>query len=337
MKNCRRILSGVLVLLSFFVWTNPALCADAAAPTHKHLRILTGPVGGQWHTMGEPLASALSQIIPVSSRSGGGLTNIQAIDKKNADIAFTLACFLGAGQSGEAEYKSLKTDNVALLASVYPQVLYFLIRKDFAVKHNITSVGSLLDKKMPLRFATLKPGTASEFIVSMLLKYGYGTDYDKLRLQGWNIAFNNYSEMADDFTEGNLDCFAYTAGTTVPLIHAMENVTEVAILSVEQKTLKTLHDKFRTGTHTIQPGDYKGITTPVMTLGDYTTLIISKSLPDSLAYQIAESLWGNRGMVSKLVKDFDALSPKTAMPEGLETHPGAAKFWNELLQGKNKK
>jgi len=309
----------------------PAFAANPAAGTAAHLRLLTGPSGGQWFTAGERLSTILTrEVAPTSSRLGGGVANIGAVDKRLGDLAFTLTCFLGAAESGEQEYQSMAAENVALLANIYPQVLYFLLRKDVAQKHNITDVASLLKQRLPLRFASLKPGTASEFVVSMLLKYGYNTSFAGLRDQGWTIEFGNYAETADYFVEGKLDCFAYTAGTEVPLILAMEKHTEVLVLPVEQSVLDLLTKKFKTSTYTIAPGLYKSVTTPVATLGDSTCMIVRKDLSDELVFAIAKALWNNKASLVDAVKDFQNFSPKNAMPPGFTPHPGAKKFWDSV-------
>ena len=302
-----------------------------------HLRFLTGPNGGQWFFMGDPIAEVLStHVLPTSSRVGGGVANIESVNQKSGDLGFTLNCFLGAAHSGEEEYQSIKLDNTTVLANIYPQVLYFLLRKDFAEQHGIDSVETLLDKKMPLRFASLKPGTASEFILNLILKHGYGTSFEGLEAQGWSIAFNNYAETADNFVAGDLDCFAYTAGTNVPLIHTIEEHIEVVILPLDSRVLDKLAEKFKTGTYVIPAGDYKSARSPITTLGDYTSIIVRKDFPDDLVYEITKTLWGNKGDVEKVIADFGGLDPQTAIPEGIEVHPGALRFWQEMLSSAKK-
>lgn len=321
-----------LGLLTVFLLSGAAHAAEAhARPTH--LRMLTGPNGGQWFMMGDPIAEVLTKnVLPTNSRMGGGLANIKSIGARQGDLGFTLACFMGAGESGEAEYQSIATENTILLSNIYPQVLYFLVRKDFADEHGITSVETLLQKKMPLRFASLKPGTASEFILNMLFKHGYDTSFDKLREQGWRISFNNYAETADNFVAGDLDCFAYTAGTIVPLIKTMEEHTDVLILPIEQKVLDLLAQKFKTGTHIIQPGKYKSITRPVTTLGDYTSIVVRKDMPDDIVHSITKALWENRDYIAGVISDFGQFAPQTAIAGDIPFHPGAVAFWKQRKQ-----
>lgn len=331
MQIIKLCLAAILVLTPQFSSAEPS---KEGWPTH--LRVLTGPNGGQWFNMGEPIANTLSrEVLSTTSRIGGGVDNLEAVHSKLGDIGFTLGCFLGASKSGEEEYKKFAFENVAVLTNVYPQVLYFLVRKDFAAKHGIVDVETLLQKKMPLRFASLRPGTASEFILTLLLKYGYNTNFNKLAAQGWEITFNNYAETTDNFVDGQIDCFAYTAGTVVPLIKTMEQHTEVLILSVNKKVLDLLQEKFKTRTYVIQPGVYESVTSPLATLGDYTTLVVRKDLPDDLVYKISQALWSNRDYIARVVEDFGQLSPQTALPEGLYIHPGAKKFWEE--SGANEK
>jgi TRAP transporter TAXI family solute receptor len=299
--------------------------------------MLTGPNGGQWFMMGDPIAEVLSKhVVPTSSRIGGGLTNIGSISKKQGDIAFSLSCFMEAARSGEEEYQSIDLSNATLMARIYPQVMYFLLRKDFAEEHGITDVESLLQKKLPLRFASLKPGTASEFLLGLLLKHGYNTGFDQLKEQGWEISFNNYAETADNFVSGDLDCFAYTAGTEVPLILTMEEHTDVIVLPIDAKVLDMLAERFNTETYVIQPGVYRSVTEPVNTLGDYTIIIVRKDLPDDMVYAINKALWEGRGYIAGVIKDFGKLSLKTALVESVPAHPGSARFWTELREKEGK-
>lgn len=333
MPSFKKTLLGIFPLILLVIFTSGLAFAQNSGKEGwpVHLRFLSGPNGGQWFFMGSSIAEVLTdRVLPTSSRIGGGVANIDSINKNTGDLAFTLNCFIGASGSGEEEYKSIELSNTAILANVYPQVLYILVRKDFADEHGVDSMEKLLSLKMPLRFASLRPGTASEFILGLLLKYGYDTSFDKLKEQGWDISFNNYAETADNFVVGDLDCFAYTAGTDVPLIHTIEKHTGVTILPISQEILDKLTEKFKTGSYVIDPGMYKSVTSPLLTLGDYTCIIVRKDLPDDLVNIVAKTLWERKDIVAGVIKDFGSLSPKTAAPGNLPMHPGALEFWNEF-------
>jgi TRAP transporter TAXI family solute receptor len=172
--------------------------------------------------------------------------------------------------------------------------------------------------------------------LNLVLKHGYDTSFETLENQGWSLTFSNYAEIADSFVAGDLDCFAYTAGTDVPLIHTIEEHTDVVILPIGQKTLDILSAKFKTGVWTIPPGAYKCAASPIQTLGDYTCIIVRKDFPENLVYAMTELIWKNKAMIEDVAADFGALSPGTAAPEGLPVHPGARRFWDELRQKNSK-
>lgn len=300
----------------------------------KHLRIVSGPVGGEWHVLAEGMAKTFSEkLLPTTNRVGGGFVNVESIGQKNADIGFSVTCFLSPTLASENGARRIDSEHVALLVNMYPQVLYFILRKDFAEAHNITSVGTLLSQKMPLRFASLKTGTASEFILDKLFRYGYNTSFDQLRSQGWSLTFSNYPETADSFVAGDIDCFAYTASVTVPLILTMEQHTPLTVLPVEQGALDAMSEKLKTRTYTIQPGTYASVAKPIQTLADSACLIVRDDLPDDLVTAMCEVLWGQKETLAVIFSDFGRLDPEYALPDGIHAHPGAARFWKSL-QGK---
>ena len=298
----------------------------------RHLRMIIGANGEQWNMKGDPIAEVLSRrVLPTSSRVGNGLSSIKEVNAKESDLAFILGCFMEAASSEQEKYEGVGFENTVLMANVYPQVLYFLVRKDFAAENGINSVETLLQKKMPLHFGSLRPGTSSEFILSLLLKHGYNTNFKQLaEQQGWHISFNSYSEGADKFVAGELDCFVCIAGVEEPMILEMEKYASIIILPLEQSVLDLLSEKFKTNTHIIQPGVYESVNTPVKTLSDHTCFLVRKDLPEDLVFEITKALWQNKEKISIVVNGFEKLKPETAQGNSSSMHPGAMKFWNSL-------
>ncbi len=320
-------------LLTLLICISPAAGKEKKAEWPVHLRILAGPEGGQWFSLSEPLCEILSrEVLPSTYRKGGGISNIEQLNARMGEMGFTLSSFLGGSVSKAPEYADIHADSIRIIANIYPQVLYFLVRTEFLKHHNIANVGDLLQLHAPIRFALLKRGTASEFFVRILFKYGYNTDYASLREQGWRFFFNNYPETADEFVSGELDCFAYTAGTHVPLLLDMENYTKFTALPITEKVLDKMAKKFKFGSYVINPNVYKGITDPVKTLSDYTCIIVRKDLPDDLVNKILTSLWNYKGNLADKMIEFKNFSANTAVPKGIDLHPGARKFWNRFQE-----
>ena len=209
------------------------------------------------------------------------------------------------------------------MANLYTQYTYYIIRKDFADKNGIKSLDDLIAKDIPVRFATLKPGTSSEFIIKAMFKKGYGTDYEKLKKKGWSFEFTSYENGGDLMADNHLDVFAFSIGKVASAVMNIESSTPIYILPIGQKALDALAAAYGTTTFTVEPGVYKSVKTPVKTIGDYNCIVVRKDLPDSLVYELNRIMWENRASVAAAVKDFGELTIKDALPAGLPVHPGS--------------
>ena len=296
------------------------------------LRFMAGPPGGNWFALGTALADIWSkEVINTSSSTGGGVSNIINANSRKGDLGFSVSSFLGAAMKGEEDFKGRVVDNAVIFSNLYTQVTYFIVRKDFASKNNIRTVGDLLKNKV--RFATLKPGTASEFAVKVLFKKGYGTDTNALKSErGWTVEYASYEGGADLMADDHIDCFAFSVGSIASIVMNIESKQDVVVLEVEQNALDAVAEAYGTTTHTIQPGIYKGVTSPVKTLGDYTSIVIRKDLPESLVFALSKSMWDNRKSLTEAVRDMQELSPEIALPAGLPSHPGSERFWKTVKQ-----
>lgn len=292
------------------------------------LKFMAGPPGGNWFALGTALSELWSKnVIQTTSSTGGGVANILNADLKKGDFGFSVVSLVGAALAAEEDFAGKTIKNAVVMANLYTQYTYYIIRKDFADKNGIKSLDDLVAKDIPVRFATLKPGTSSEFIIKAMFKKGYGTDYEKLKKKGWTFEFTSYENGGDLMADNHLDVFAFSIGKVASAVMNIESSTPIYILPVGQKALDALAAAYGTTTFTVEPGVYKSVKTPVKTIGDYNCIVVRKDLPDSLVYQLNKIMWENRASVAAAVKDFGELSIKDALPEGLPVHPGSLQFW----------
>jgi len=173
------------------------------------LKFMAGPPGGNWFALGTALSEMWSKnVLQTTSSTGGGVANILNTDLKKGDFGFSVVSLVGAALAGEEDFAGKEIKNAVVMANLYTQYTYYIIRKDFADKNGIKSFDDLIAKNIPVRFATLKPGTASEFVIKALFKKGYGTDYEKLKKKGWSFEFTSYENGADLMADNHLDLFA---------------------------------------------------------------------------------------------------------------------------------
>lgn len=323
MKKALAILLALLAVSGAF--------AQDKAGWPAQLQFMAGPPGGNWFALGTALSEMWSKnVLQTTSSTGGGVSNILNVDLKKADFGFSVTSLVGAALAAEEDFTGRTVKNTEIMANLYTQYTYFIMRKDFAEKHGIKSVDDMIAKNIPIRFATLKPGTASEFVIKALFKKGYGVNYEALKKKNWTFEFTSYDGGADLLADNHLDCFAFSIGKVASTVMNIESTTPVVILPTGQKALDALAKAYGTTTFTIEPGIYKSVTTPVKCVGDYTCIVIRKDLPESLVYELNKALWANKASLAMAVKDVGELNPKEALPAGLPAHAGSLKFWKSV-------
>ena len=319
----------VLILVALLIAAGAGAQARAGWP--DQLKFMAGPPGGNWFALGTALSEMWSKnVLQTTSSTGGGVANILNADVKKGDFGFSVTSLVGAALAAEEDFSGRSIKNTVVMANLYTQFTYYIIRKDFADKHGIKSFDDVIAKNIPVRFATLKPGTASEFVIKAMFKKGYKTDYEALKKKGWTFEFTSDENGADLMADNHLDLFAFSVGKVASIVMNIESSTPIYILPLGQQALDALAAAYGTTTFTVEPGIYKSVKTPVKTIGDYTCIVVRKDLPDNLVYDLNKAMWANKASLALAVQDFNELSPKEALPSGVPAHPGSEQFWKTV-------
>ncbi|WP_320143987.1 TAXI family TRAP transporter solute-binding subunit [uncultured Cohaesibacter sp.] len=300
------------------------------ASAQDQLRFSAGPPGGNWFALGGALAETWSKEgIPTSSSTGGGVSNVVNTDRGKTDLGFSVTALVGAASKGAAPFKK-PLDNVSVLANVYRQYTYFVMRKDYADENGIKSVADIVDKKLPIRLATLKPGTSSEFVIRSAFEKGLGVGWKDIQDWGGSVSFASYSDGSNQLADNHLDCFAFSVGRAASVVLKIESQLDVVILPVDKKILDAMTEALGTVSFKISPEIYKSVTDPVPTIGDYTSIIVRKDLDEDTVYKMTKALWENKDTLQKGVKAVAELNPEEAIPALAPAHPGAVKYWKSV-------
>ncbi len=298
----------------------------------EHLRFMAGPPGGNWFALGGSLGDMWSKnVLQTTSGTGGGVSNIVNVDRAKGDFGLSVASVLGAAQKGEGAFKK-PMDGAVNFANLYRQYTYFIMRKDYAEKHGITTLGDIVEKKLPIRMATLKPGTASEFVIRSIFEKGWGIGWEDVKSWGGSVEFSSYDDGSNLLADNHLDMFAFAVGRVASIVMKIETQTDVVILPVDEPARKALAEAYGTTTFMVDKEAYDSVTGDVPVVGDYTCIVIRKDLPDNLVYDLAKALWENKDALAKSVKDVGEMTPAEAISPGVVSHPGAVKFWTEAAQ-----
>nr|WP_319485064.1 TAXI family TRAP transporter solute-binding subunit [uncultured Cohaesibacter sp.] len=307
-----------------------ATIVSVPASAQDQLRFSAGPPGGNWFALGGALAETWSKAgIPTSSGTGGGVSNVVNADRGKTDLGFSVTSLVGAATKGEDPFKQAY-ENVSVLANVYRQYTYFVMRKDYAEANGIKSVADIVDKKLPIRMATLKPGTSSEFVIRAAFEKGLGVGWKDIQGWGGSVSFASYDDGSNQLADNHLDCFAFSVGRAAAVVLKIESQVDVVLLPVDKKILDAMSNALGTVTFEIDPEIYKSVTEPVPTIGDYTSIVVRKDLDEDTVYNMTKALWENKETLQKGVKAVEELNPQEAVPASVPAHPGAVKFWKSV-------
>ncbi len=301
----------------------------AEADWPEQVRFMAGPPGGNWFALGGTLADMWTKnVISTTSGTGGGVSNIVNVDKGKGDLGLSVASVVGAAQKGEAPFKA-PADNALIFANLYRQYTYFIMRKDFAEENGIKTLGDIVEKQIPVRMATLKPGTSSEFVIRSIFERGFGASWDELKSWGGTLEFVSYSDGANLLADNHIDMFAFAVGGAASIVMKIESQTDIVILPVDEKARKAMSEALGTSTFEVDPAIYESVSEPIPVVGDYTCIVVRGDMPDDLVYAMAKSLWENKDELATSVKDIGELTPAEAYSKSVKCHPGAVKFWKE--------
>ena len=304
--------------------------SQASAQRPDQLKFVAGPPGGTWFSMGGTISDVMTkEVIPTTSSTGGGVSNVVNISRGKADLGLSAAVLGTPAKNGENPFKS-PLPNSMRLANLYKQYLYVVIRKDYAEEHNITILGDIFRQKLPIRVAMLKPGTVSEFVVRQTFG-AFGASYDDIKEWGGKIEFASYSDGSNLLADNHIDAFAFTVSSPASVIMKIETQVDINILPTDQEVLDNMKESMGTTTHVIPKGMYKCAVEDIPVVGDYTVVLIRGDLPEELVYEMTKALFENKETLAQSVKALEALNPEDAADENaFPLHPGAMKYYKEV-------
>ena len=303
-----------------------ALClaAPAAFAEMKFLRMFSGPEGGSWYPLGSAMMSIVEKELKISSSNGpgGGVGNCKAVNGGRADIGWTYTHTAYNAYNGRGKFDK-KNENLRHLMSLYPGVFQMAVPKD----SKIMTVADLKDK----RIVPGKVGFSGTVIAELVLK-AYGLTFDSIKQSGGTVSFVGYADSAALMKDGHSD--AYMAVTSCPqsTIIDLNFRPGIRFLPVDDAHMKKILEMEPGLMSTVIPKTaYEGLTADVPAVGTVTCLVISKDVPDDVAYNIVKSLYAAWPELAKVKKQaIEESKPEAALlGAGIPVHPGALRYYKE--------
>jgi uncharacterized protein len=298
-----------------------------------------GALGGGWFDISSGLAALLREKANLTIRviPGGGAQNPVLVDKGDAAIGLGLPPLLGAALQGQDPYRRKMESIRALAGNMSPNVLHFYVAADSALAK--LTLEEIFRGKKPIRLAIPKPGTSDIWVLEKIMTfYGLcstgriGDCYKSWEEAGARLLRGSYADELAMFKGRKVDGVFAILALPAEAITAASEARKLALLPCPPPLLEHLAG-FGLGAGAIPGGTYPkavGGTESVnaATLG--TTIIVSATMNDDLAYTITKTINDNVDRVRKLhpsLADYDPA--KGWLRLGLALHPGAERYYRE--------
>ena len=298
-----------------------------------------GALGGGWFDISSGLAALLREQANLTIRviPGGGAQNPVLVDKGDAAIGLGLPPLLGAALKGQDPYRRKMESIRALAGNMSPTVLHFYVAADSALAK--LTLEEIFRGKKPIRLAIPKPGTSDIWVLEKIMTfYGLcsagriGDCYKSWEEAGARLLRGSYADELAMFKGRKVDGVFAILAVPAEAITAASEARKLTLLPCSPRLLEHLTG-FGLGAGAIPGGTYPkavGGTESVSAATLGTTIIVSATMNDDLAYTITKTINDNVDRVRQLhpsLADYDPA--KGWLHLGLALHPGAERYYRE--------
>jgi uncharacterized protein len=302
-----------------------AAAASSVAQADTFVRMVSGPSGGSWYPLGAKIMQVFDEKIDgisTSNTSGGGISNVLAVNGGDAEIGWSYAHTAYNGYVGKGKFSKPQPD-VRHFATLYPAMFQVAVRKDSPIQ-------SFSDMKA----ANISPGkakwTGTAFAESILK--AYGMSFDDIRSNGGTVHHASYTESVALMKDGHIDVFM--AATSMPQASflELEHSPGIRFIGMPKQKLEEIIKANPGYIPGMMPkGVYESVSEDLNTLGIVTNMVVHKDLPDDLVYNMCKVFWANHAAFVEVKGVWKSVKLENALNgAAIPVHPGAKKCYDEL-------
>ena len=335
MLKQRKFLSALTLALAVLL-----LAAPGCFAAKQFFVIATGGTGGTYYPLGGVLAQALTTKVPdviiTAQSSNASTANLNLIRSKNIESAFVQNNTAYQAFNGLDQFKDNPVKNVRGIASLYPEVIQIVTRKDAGIK----TIQDLKGKSV----IPGDRGSGTAVDAENILKAA-GMSFDDFGTLDWLSFAGIAQRMQDD----QADAGFITAG--IPTSSVMELVAgkPINILNLDDELIKKVTDSFPFYAKVTIPGDtYAGQSQPVNTVAVMAQWVCAAEVDENLVYTLTKALWeagtyvlrtkdgkpepapsGAEIMAQAHAKGKDVTLDTALAGMAIPLHPGAERYYRE--------
>ncbi|WP_308120889.1 TAXI family TRAP transporter solute-binding subunit [Paractinoplanes bogorensis] len=287
-------------------------CVDDE-PSYRSIRIATGSPTAVYYAVGTAYAKVIDQYLPNSHASvvvtAASAENVERVRSGNAQIGFSQADILAAADG--------PPDDVAALARVYDDLLHLVVRVDSSI--------SKLEHLRGKRVSIGGKGSGTAVTVQRLLSAA--------KMAGPGVITRRELNLDDSMAalrNRAIDGFFFSGGLPVAGIEKLSQNLPIRIVGLADwayELRRVYSDVYVV--RDVPTSAYK--VTASSTVAVPNLLVVSTSMPDSLAFDLTRLLLDRRDLLAAAhpaAERLDLRSAISTLPVPL--HPGAARYYQSV-------
>jgi TRAP transporter TAXI family solute receptor len=296
-----------------------ALAGPVTAKT-TFIGIGTGGTGGIYYPYGGGVAEIWSKYVPgiqaVAEVTGASVENVKLADKGETVIGEVMGDVADAGYNGLDKFKGKKHD-ILSMAVMYPNLLQVVTLKN----SGITNIEQIKGK----RISSGSPGSGTNFMAEAVLK-AVGIPLDSFK-----DSRLSFTETANALRDGTIDVGFWSVGPGTSSILDLATTHDIVIIPITpEQTQKVLAANDTYASVDLAGGVYRGVDTPVPTIGVWNVMICQKSLAEDMVYKLVAALYEHNDYLRKIHPSAAYTTPENAVKYSpIPLHPGTIKYLEE--------
>lgn len=283
----------------------------------ENIKIVAGNIGGTYFPLGENVTEVIEKETDLKVEiftSEGAVDNIQLLQEKEFDIAFTQVDIASSAQKGEKMFDK-KIKNIKGIGILYPEAIQIVT----AEQSSIQSVADLKGKTVAV--GELGSGTYrhAEQILAL----------HDLTLDEVDIRTVSFDDATVGMEDGTIDAAFITAGIPTGAIEGLISTKKLKFIPLEDEKVEEFirtnpnYEKERI------PKDVYKLEDDVPTIATKALLVVHQDVPEDTVYTFTKTLYENIDKITH--KIGEKINKETALEElPVDLHEGAKKYFVEI-------
>ncbi len=303
---------------------------STAAASAETLEWTAGQIGGGWYTMASGMAKLIMDENPdltIRVVPGGGTANPSKVQKEQSQLGMGLDIFTRAAREGKGIYEGAPHDKLMMIGQSFSDNYMHLLRGE-GQPHDFEE---LFTDAQGVSLAVTEAGSSDEQTFRYVLDY-YGTSYEDLRNnRGFKINHGNYSEMADQFKDGQVNYVFLTLGIPGAAVIDMAQGRSAELVPWPEELRQDFQETYGYQLGAFPPDTYpEAQDGEVPTIIMATTLMVHEDVSEEAVYTITKTLCEHQDRLPGIHQSMEVFDCRTATENApVPIHPGAMRYYEE--------